>query len=161
MSQEFMRRALEVSKNALPECQPNPPVGCVLVKDNQIVSEGHTQAIGGNHAEVEAECVSRLVRIGDGIRYAGTVFVCWSHASLRGDISQIRHKQSRRSHIGPRPAQQWSRYRDSKTSRYRGRNGFVRRGSQRVSYPLPRQSLSQALRCTMVPVYVVNEVRQN
>ncbi|WP_025632864.1 bifunctional diaminohydroxyphosphoribosylaminopyrimidine deaminase/5-amino-6-(5-phosphoribosylamino)uracil reductase RibD, partial [Vibrio parahaemolyticus] len=31
-----------------------PPVGCVLVKDNQIVSEGHTQAIGGNHAEVEA-----------------------------------------------------------------------------------------------------------
>lgn len=38
MSQEFMRRALEVSKNALPECQPNPPVGCVLVKDNQIVS---------------------------------------------------------------------------------------------------------------------------
>ncbi|TOM22516.1 bifunctional diaminohydroxyphosphoribosylaminopyrimidine deaminase/5-amino-6-(5-phosphoribosylamino)uracil reductase RibD [Vibrio parahaemolyticus] len=54
MSQEFMRRALEVSKNALPECQPNPPVGCVLVKDNQIVSEGHTQAIGGNHAEVEA-----------------------------------------------------------------------------------------------------------
>ncbi|MCV6069421.1 deaminase, partial [Escherichia coli] len=54
MSQEFMRRALEVSKNALPECQPNPPVGCVLVKDNQIVSEGHTQAIGGNHEEVEA-----------------------------------------------------------------------------------------------------------
>ncbi|MDV6250022.1 bifunctional diaminohydroxyphosphoribosylaminopyrimidine deaminase/5-amino-6-(5-phosphoribosylamino)uracil reductase RibD [Vibrio sp. EA2] len=54
MNQEFMRRALEISRNALPECQPNPPVGCVLVKDNQIVSEGHTQAIGGNHAEVEA-----------------------------------------------------------------------------------------------------------
>jgi pyrimidine deaminase RibD-like protein len=50
----FMLRALEVSKNALPKCIPNPPVGCVLVKDNQIISEGFTQSIGGNHAEVEA-----------------------------------------------------------------------------------------------------------
>ncbi|MGR5299769.1 bifunctional diaminohydroxyphosphoribosylaminopyrimidine deaminase/5-amino-6-(5-phosphoribosylamino)uracil reductase RibD [Vibrio alfacsensis] len=54
MNEKFMLRALEVSRNALPACQPNPPVGCVLVKDGQIVSEGHTQAIGGNHAEVEA-----------------------------------------------------------------------------------------------------------
>ncbi|CAE6927347.1 MafB19-like deaminase [Vibrio sp. B1REV9] len=54
MSQQFMQRALEVSRSALPDCQPNPPVGCVLVKDGQIVSEGFTQAIGGNHAEVEA-----------------------------------------------------------------------------------------------------------
>ncbi|USD39736.1 bifunctional diaminohydroxyphosphoribosylaminopyrimidine deaminase/5-amino-6-(5-phosphoribosylamino)uracil reductase RibD [Ferrimonas sp. SCSIO 43195] len=49
-----MLRALALSKQALPQCQPNPPVGCVLVKDDQIVSEGFTQAIGGNHAEVEA-----------------------------------------------------------------------------------------------------------
>lgn len=54
MSQQFMQRALVVSRNALPDCQPNPPVGCVLVKDGQIVSEGFTQTIGGNHAEVEA-----------------------------------------------------------------------------------------------------------
>lgn len=119
MSQEFMRRALEVSKNALPECQPNPPVGCVLVKDNQIVSEGHTQAIGGNHAEVEAlnayqgslEAVTAYVTL-------EPWFVCRSYASLLGDISKIRYWQSRRSHVGSRSAQQWSRYRDSKTSRY-------------------------------------------
>lgn len=49
-----MLRALEISQNALPDCVPNPPVGCVLVKDNVVVSEGYTQAIGGNHAEVEA-----------------------------------------------------------------------------------------------------------
>jgi pyrimidine deaminase RibD-like protein len=54
MNKKFMLRALEVSRNALPACQPNPPVGCVLVKNGEIVSEGHTQAIGGNHAEVEA-----------------------------------------------------------------------------------------------------------
>jgi pyrimidine deaminase RibD-like protein len=50
----FMLQALEVSKNALPNCIPNPPVGCVLVKDNRIISQGFTQKIGGNHAEVEA-----------------------------------------------------------------------------------------------------------
>ncbi|HHX8286425.1 TPA: bifunctional diaminohydroxyphosphoribosylaminopyrimidine deaminase/5-amino-6-(5-phosphoribosylamino)uracil reductase RibD [Vibrio diabolicus] len=54
MSEKFMLRALEISRNALPECTPNPPVGCVLVKDNLVVSEGFTQAIEGNHAEVQA-----------------------------------------------------------------------------------------------------------
>ncbi|MDB6061242.1 MAG: riboflavin deaminase [Verrucomicrobiaceae bacterium] len=54
MSEKFMLHALEISKNALPHCMPNPPVGCVLVKDGKIISEGFTQPIGGNHAEVEA-----------------------------------------------------------------------------------------------------------
>ncbi|GEM75024.1 bifunctional diaminohydroxyphosphoribosylaminopyrimidine deaminase/5-amino-6-(5-phosphoribosylamino)uracil reductase RibD [Vibrio sagamiensis] len=54
MSEKYMLRALEISKNALPDCTPNPPVGCVLVKGNTVVSEGYTQAIGGNHAEVQA-----------------------------------------------------------------------------------------------------------
>ncbi len=54
MNEDFMRRALAISHQALPECQPNPPVGCVLVKDNLIVAQGYTQAIGGDHAEVQA-----------------------------------------------------------------------------------------------------------
>ena len=49
-----MLLALEASKNALPACVPNPPVGCVLVKDGNVLSVGFTQPIGGNHAEVEA-----------------------------------------------------------------------------------------------------------
>ncbi|MBC5831543.1 bifunctional diaminohydroxyphosphoribosylaminopyrimidine deaminase/5-amino-6-(5-phosphoribosylamino)uracil reductase RibD [Vibrio metschnikovii] len=54
MSEKYMLRALDISKNALPNCVPNPPVGCVLVKDESIISEGFTQTIGGNHAEVQA-----------------------------------------------------------------------------------------------------------
>lgn len=54
MLEKHMLRALEISRNALPDCIPNPPVGCVLVKDDIVVSEGYTQAIGGNHAEVQA-----------------------------------------------------------------------------------------------------------
>ena len=52
--EQFMLRALEVSKQALPDCLPNPPVGYVLVKKGNIVAEGFTQRIGGNHVEVEA-----------------------------------------------------------------------------------------------------------
>ena len=34
---------------------PNPAVGCVLVSDNgKIIAQGHTQAVGGAHAEVMA-----------------------------------------------------------------------------------------------------------
>ncbi|EHH1174004.1 TPA: bifunctional diaminohydroxyphosphoribosylaminopyrimidine deaminase/5-amino-6-(5-phosphoribosylamino)uracil reductase RibD [Vibrio parahaemolyticus] len=54
MSEKFMLRALELSRNALPNCLPNPPVGCVLVKNGYVVAEGYTQSVGGNHAEVEA-----------------------------------------------------------------------------------------------------------
>jgi len=52
--EQFMLRALELSKLALPHCRPNPPVGCVLVKNNRIVSEGFTQAPGQHHAEAQA-----------------------------------------------------------------------------------------------------------
>ncbi|GAA6150819.1 bifunctional diaminohydroxyphosphoribosylaminopyrimidine deaminase/5-amino-6-(5-phosphoribosylamino)uracil reductase RibD [Pseudoteredinibacter isoporae] len=50
----FMLHALALSRQALPACCPNPPVACVLVNEGKIVSQGYTQAIGGNHAEVEA-----------------------------------------------------------------------------------------------------------
>ncbi len=42
----FMQRALALSQQALPACRPNPPVGCVLVKEGKIVSEGFTQPPG-------------------------------------------------------------------------------------------------------------------
>lgn len=54
MSEKYMLRVLAISKNALPNCVPHPPVGCVLVKNESIISEGFTQTIGGNHSEVQA-----------------------------------------------------------------------------------------------------------
>lgn len=50
----FMMLALAESKKGLPECIPNPPVGCVLVKDWAVVATGYTKAPGGHHAEAEA-----------------------------------------------------------------------------------------------------------
>lgn len=47
----FMREALAEGRKALPACRPNPPVGCVLVRDGQIVARGHTQPPYQPHAE--------------------------------------------------------------------------------------------------------------
>ena len=49
-----MAMALEESKKALPNCLPNPPVGCVLVKDEVIIASGYTKQPGKNHAEASA-----------------------------------------------------------------------------------------------------------
>ncbi len=50
-----MQMALDASRNALPACRPNPPVGCVLVDgENQVLAIGHTHAPGGWHAEAHA-----------------------------------------------------------------------------------------------------------
>lgn len=51
---EHMARALALAELGLCTTQPNPRVGCVLVKDGRIVGEGWHQRRGGPHAEVHA-----------------------------------------------------------------------------------------------------------
>ncbi len=47
----FMRRALELAESGRHRVMPNPMVGCVLVRDGEIVAEGWHDHIGGLHAE--------------------------------------------------------------------------------------------------------------
>lgn len=49
-----MARALTLAKNGLFTTSPNPRVGCVLVKNGQIIAEGWHKKAGYGHAEVEA-----------------------------------------------------------------------------------------------------------
>jgi pyrimidine deaminase RibD-like protein len=49
-----MRAALVEGRKALPDCLPNPPVGCVLVRADQIIAAGYTQLLGQQHAEAMA-----------------------------------------------------------------------------------------------------------
>jgi len=51
---EHMLRALNLAKQGEGAVSPNPMVGCVLVKDGQIVGEGYHQVYGGPHAEINA-----------------------------------------------------------------------------------------------------------
>lgn len=49
-----MQIACEVARRAQGIAEPNPTVGCVIVADDEIISEGWTQAYGSDHAEVHA-----------------------------------------------------------------------------------------------------------
>lgn len=49
-----MQAALAQARLAWPVSSPNPPVGCVIVRDGGLIGQGHTQQAGGPHAEVMA-----------------------------------------------------------------------------------------------------------
>lgn len=50
----FMARALKLAERGLYTTDPNPHVGCVLVRDGVVLAEGWTQRAGYAHAEVDA-----------------------------------------------------------------------------------------------------------
>ncbi len=50
----YMLRALELAAMGRGFVSPNPMVGCVIVKDNLVLSEGWHEKYGGPHAEVNA-----------------------------------------------------------------------------------------------------------
>ena len=47
----FMRRALDLAARGRGDAEPNPLVGCVIVRDSELVAEGYHQQFGGPHAE--------------------------------------------------------------------------------------------------------------
>lgn len=76
-----MRVALTLAERGLGQTQPNPSVGCVIVKDSRVVGRGWTQPGGRPHAEAMA-----LEQAGDAAEGA-TVYVTLepcAHVSPRG-----------------------------------------------------------------------------
>lgn len=63
MSREtrWMARAIEIARRGLGTTAPNPAVGAVLIRDDQLIGEGHTRPVGQAHAEAVAieDCRSR------------------------------------------------------------------------------------------------------
>jgi len=52
--EQYMRRALALARLGEGRVSPNPMVGCVVVKDGHVISEGYHEQYGGFHAERNA-----------------------------------------------------------------------------------------------------------
>ena len=52
--QNFMRMALRLANRGIGSVEPNPAVGCIIVKDGRIIGKGWHKKFGGPHAEINA-----------------------------------------------------------------------------------------------------------
>ncbi|GAG99526.1 unnamed protein product, partial [marine sediment metagenome] len=52
--EKYMRVALKLAQRGIGSVEPNPAVGAVLVKANQVIGKGWHREFGGPHAEINA-----------------------------------------------------------------------------------------------------------
>ena len=78
MNLEFMREALELARKGRALASPNPLVGAVLVRDNEVVGRGYHTYAGLHHAEIIA-----LAEAGDRARGA-TLYINLEPCSHQG-----------------------------------------------------------------------------
>ena len=63
----YIQRCFALAENGIQHAAPNPMVGCVIVKNNEIISEGFHQCCGQNHAERNA-----ILRVQDKSKFEGS-----------------------------------------------------------------------------------------
>ena len=80
-----MARALRLAERGLYSTSPNPRVGCVIVRDGQVVGEGWHERVGGPHAEVHA------LRAAGGAARGATVYVTLEPCSHHGRTPPCAH----------------------------------------------------------------------
>ena len=51
---KYMQMALKLARRGIGSVEPNPAVGCIIVKANQIIGRGWHKKFGGPHAEINA-----------------------------------------------------------------------------------------------------------
>ncbi len=76
----YIRRCFALAENGIHYAAPNPMVGCVIVKNDAVISEGYHQCCGQNHAERNA-----ILRIADHSKLEGsTLYVNLEPCSHHG-----------------------------------------------------------------------------
>ncbi|HSV13877.1 MAG TPA: bifunctional diaminohydroxyphosphoribosylaminopyrimidine deaminase/5-amino-6-(5-phosphoribosylamino)uracil reductase RibD [Tepidisphaeraceae bacterium] len=54
LDEHYLRRAIRLAMNGRGRVEPNPMVGCVIVKNDRVIGEGYHAHFGGPHAEPSA-----------------------------------------------------------------------------------------------------------
>ncbi len=78
VDEKYMRRAIELARRGEGLTRPNPPVGAVLVRDDEVIAEGWHRKAGEDHAE--RDC---LKSIGANLKSA-TLYVTLEPCSTQG-----------------------------------------------------------------------------
>lgn len=77
----YMQMALKLAARGFGAVEPNPMVGCVIVKSNQIIGKGFHKKFGGPHAEINAIADCKTI----GAKPAGaTMYVTLEPCSRHG-----------------------------------------------------------------------------
>ncbi len=78
--EKFMRSALKLAERGIGSVEPNPAVGCIIVKAGQLVGKGYHKKYGGPHAEVNAidDCRTLSIKPEGGTMYV-TLEPCCHH----------------------------------------------------------------------------------
>ncbi len=71
LDEKFMRSALMLAGKGIGSVEPNPAVGCIIVKAGQMIGKGYHKKFGGPHAEVNAiaDCATLSIRPEGGTMY--------------------------------------------------------------------------------------------
>jgi len=61
--ERFMQSALKLAEKGIGSVEPNPAVGCMIVKAGQLIGKGYHKKFGGPHAEINAMADCRTLGI--------------------------------------------------------------------------------------------------
>lgn len=78
----YMAQAMKLAQRGRFTTHPNPNVGCVIVKDGEIVGEGFHYRAGEPHAEVHALRMAGESAWRDGLRDAGAMQPSRTYAAV-------------------------------------------------------------------------------
>jgi len=86
--EKFMRSALKLAEKGIGSVEPNPAVGCLIVKAGQVIGKGYHKKFGGPHAEINAieDCQTLGVKPEGGTMYVTLEPCC--HEGKTGPCTQ-------------------------------------------------------------------------
>ena len=98
MKETYMKRAIALAWKGKGHTSPNPMVGCVVVKDGQIIAEGYHEHIGGFHAERNA--LTHCIEDTEGAELYVTLEPCCHYGKTPPCTEIILEKKIRKVYIG-------------------------------------------------------------